>query len=73
MIREHLKKFTKMYNGLNENLEHFVSMFPIHPDYLETFEKVSINEKRVALQTISSEMKKLLNELVPEEEQDLFI
>lgn len=68
LIREHLKKFTKMYNGLNENLEHFVSMFPIHPDYLETFEKVSINEKRVALQTISSEMKKLLNEPVPEEE-----
>ncbi|MFQ7544710.1 MAG: DUF6079 family protein [Turicibacter sp.] len=67
LIREHLNKFTKMYHGLSENMEMYVSMFPIHPDYLETFEKVNIAEKRVVLQTISQEIKKLLDKKVPEE------
>lgn len=67
LIREHLTKFTKMYNGLAENLETYVEMFPIHPSYLETFEQVNIAEKRVVLQTISKEISKLLTLEVPEE------
>lgn len=65
LIREHLNKFTTMYHGLSENMEMYVSMFPIHPHYLETFEKVNIAEKRVVLQTISQEIKKLLDSEVP--------
>ena len=38
-------------------METFVNMYPIHPSYLETFEKVNIAEKRVVLQTISKEIK----------------
>ncbi|PEY26875.1 ATPase [Bacillus anthracis] len=67
LVREHLSKFTKLYNGLAEDMETFVSMYPIHPSYLETFEKVNIAEKRVVLQTISKEIKKLLMLEVPEE------
>ncbi|MBD3107925.1 ATP-binding protein [Bacillus sp. AGMB 02131] len=67
LIREHLKKFTKLYNGLSEDLETYVNMYPIHPAYLETFEKVNIAERRVVLQTISKEIKQLLNKEVPEE------
>ncbi|MGI1798584.1 DUF6079 family protein [Priestia sp. TRN 1309] len=67
LIREHLSKFTKLYNGLGEDMETYVDMFPIHPAYLETFEKVNIAEKRVILQTISKEIKKLLMNEVPEE------
>ncbi|MCH5438466.1 MULTISPECIES: DUF6079 family protein [Bacillus cereus group] len=66
-IREHLSKFTKLYNGLAEEMETFVNMYPIHPSYLETFEKVNIAEKRVVLQTISKEIKKLLTTEIPEE------
>ncbi|MED3643830.1 DUF6079 family protein [Caldifermentibacillus hisashii] len=66
LIREHLSKFTKLYNGLTENMETYVNMFPIHPSYLEMFEQVNIGEKRVALTTISDEIKKLLDEEVPE-------
>ncbi|MGG0250717.1 DUF6079 family protein [Peribacillus frigoritolerans] len=67
LIREHLGKFTKLYNGLGEDMETYVNMFPIHPAYLETFERVNIAEKRVVLQTISKEIKKLLSLDVPEE------
>ncbi|MGY0012770.1 DUF6079 family protein [Bacillus anthracis] len=67
LIREHLNKFTKLYNGLAEDMEMFVNMYPIHPSYLETFEKVNIAEKRVVLQTISKEIKKLLMLEVPED------
>ncbi|AXK17094.1 DUF6079 family protein [Bacillus sp. COPE52] len=67
LVREHLSKFTKLYNGLAEDMETFVNMYPIHPSYLETFEKVNIAEKRVVLQTISKEIKKLLMLEVPEE------
>lgn len=67
LVREHLSKFTKLYNGLAEDMEMFVNMYPIHPSYLETFEKVNIAEKRVVLQTISKEIKKLLMLEVPED------
>ncbi|HLR72039.1 MAG TPA: DUF6079 family protein, partial [Pseudogracilibacillus sp.] len=67
LIREHLSKFTKLYHGLSEQMETFVNMFPIHPAYLEMFEQVSIGEKRVALQTITNEIKKLFEEEVPED------
>lgn len=65
LIREHLSKFTKLYSGLSEQMELFVNMFPIHPAYLEMFERVHIGEKRVALQTITNEIRKLLKEKVP--------
>ncbi|MFC4660780.1 DUF6079 family protein [Oceanobacillus aidingensis] len=67
LIREHLGKFKKLYNGLSEELETYVNLFPIHPAYLEMFERVHIGEKRVALQTITGEIRKLLTEEVPED------
>ncbi|PEK99501.1 DUF6079 family protein [Bacillus sp. AFS017336] len=67
LVREHLSKFNKLYNGLSEDMETYVELYPIHPAYLETFEKVNIAEKRVVLQTISKEIKKLLQAEVPEE------
>ncbi|WP_003539947.1 DUF6079 family protein [Desulfotomaculum nigrificans] len=65
LIREHLQKFTTHYEKLNERLEEYVALFPIHPAYLATFEKVMVAEKRVILKTISNEMKKLLAQEVP--------
>lgn len=68
LIREHLQKFTSLYEKLNENIEKYVDLFPIHPAYLATFEKVSVAEKRVILKTISREMKKILDDEVPVEQ-----
>lgn len=71
LIREHLQKFTSLYDKLNERIEEFVSLFPVHPSYLATFEKVIVAEKRVILKTISSEIKKLLEQDVPKDKPGL--
>lgn len=71
LIREHLQQFTKLYAKLNEEMEQYVELFPIHPAYLSTFEKVMVTEKRVALKTISNEIKKLLDQPVPEDRPGL--
>jgi hypothetical protein len=71
LIREHLQKFSTLYDKLSERLEEYVALFPIHPAYLATFEKVIVAEKRVILKTISSEMKKILNQEVPLEQPGL--
>ncbi len=71
LIREHLQKFTSLYDKLNERIEEFVSLFPVHPSYLATFEKVIVAEKRVILKTISSEIKKLLEQEVTKDKPGL--
>lgn len=70
-IRQHLEKFTPMYGGMAERIDEFVRLFPIHPVYLETFEKLSIAEKREVLKTITAEMRRLLDLDVPTDETGL--
>ena len=67
-IREHLQKFTNLYGKLNEQLEKYVELYPIHPAYLATFERVTVAEKRVILKTLSREMRNLLNVEVPNDQ-----
>ncbi len=70
-IREHLEKFTPLYDSMAERLDEFVQLYPIHPAYLEKFELISIAEKREILKTLSAEMRRLLDEDVPEGETGL--
>ena len=70
-IREHLQKFTPLYGGMAERLEEFVTLFPVHPTYLEVFEAISIAEKREVLKTLSAEMKRLHDEDVPSDQPGL--
>ncbi len=65
MIRDHLQRFTPAYEGMAENFESFVSLFPVHPSYLKTFELVTLVEKRKVLTTLSDEMRDVLNHDVP--------
>src|SRR5271157_1571382 len=65
-IREHLQKFTPLYGGMAERLEEFVRLFPVHPTYLEVFEAISIAEKREVLKTLSAEIKRRLDDNVPQ-------
>src|SRR5438132_7705805 len=41
-IRDYLDNFTKFYGNMAERLDDFASLFPIHPDYIETFERIPI-------------------------------
>lgn len=64
-IREHLSFFSKFYDRMNERMDEFVRLFPVHPDYIDVFERVTAIEKREVLKTLSLAMKKLLNQPVP--------
>lgn len=70
-IREYLIPFAKYYGGLNERLDEFVRLFPVHPDYIDTFERVTVVEKREVLKTLSLGMKGILNKDVPTDEPGL--
>jgi len=64
-IREYLSPFAKYYSRMNERMDEFVRLFPVHPDYIDTFERVTAVEKREVLKTLSLAMKKLLNQEIP--------
>ena len=71
IIREYLTPFAKYYGNLNERMDEFVRLFPVHPDYIDTFERVTVVEKREVLKTLSISMKRVLNKEVPENEPGL--
>ncbi len=64
-IREYLTPFAKFYGHMNERMDEYVRLFPVHPDYIDTFERVTAVEKREVLKTLSLSMKKLLDKDVP--------
>jgi len=66
-IREYLTPFAKFYGRMNERMDEFVRLFPVHPDYIDTFERVTAVEKREVLKTLSLAMKKLLDQNVPDD------
>ncbi len=70
-IREYLMPFAKFYGHMNERMDEFVRLFPAHPDYIDTFERVTAVEKREVLKTLSLAMKKLLDQEVPEDRPGL--
>lgn len=70
-IREFLTPFAKFYGHMNERMDEFVRLFPVHPDYIDTFERVTAVEKREVLKTLSLAMKKLLDQEVPEDRPGL--
>jgi uncharacterized protein DUF6079 len=65
LVREHLQRFAKLYGSMNERLDEFVRLFPVHPAYLDTFERVYVAEKREILKTLSVAMKRLVDQEVP--------
>jgi Family of unknown function (DUF6079) len=64
-IREYLTPFAKFYGSMNERMDEYVRLFPVHPDYLKTFEQIHFTEKRGALKTIESAMLASLDQEVP--------
>jgi len=71
LIRAHLQRFTSLYDGMAERLDEFVALFPVHPAYVRTFERITPVEKREILKTLSREMEALLDRDVPAEEPGL--
>lgn len=65
IIKEHLEKFTSSYGEMNERLNEYIDLFPIHPAYLDTFERIYFVENRQILKTISSDISKILEKELP--------
>ena len=70
-IRRHLIPFSRFYGQLNERMDEFVRLFPVHPEYIDTFERVTAVEKREVLRTLSLAMKRMLSLNVPEDQPGL--
>lgn len=71
IIRDYLTPFAKYYGGMNERMEEYVRLFPVHPDYIDIFERVTVVEKREVLKTLSMCMKDILDKDVPQDEPGL--
>ena len=71
LIREHLTQFAPLYGSMNERLDEFVRLFPVHPAYLETFERVYVAEKREVLKTLSTAIRRVIDQEVPDDEPGL--
>jgi hypothetical protein len=65
LIRAHLEPFAPLYGSMNERMAEFVRLYPVHPAYLETFERVYVAEKREVLKTLSAAIRALLDQDVP--------
>lgn len=70
-IRDYLMPFAKYYGDLNEHMDEFVRLFPVHPNYIDTFECVTVVEKREVLKTLSMSMKGILGKDIPQDEPGL--
>ncbi len=73
-IREYLQQFTPCFDRMNERLDEFVRMFPVHPDYINTFERVrgAGIEQRQVLRSLSRQMQALMEQVVPTEKPGVF-
>lgn len=67
-VRDHLRPFEPLYEGLAERMDEFAALFPIHPAYIETFQEIFVAEKRQVLATFSRAMEARLNDEVPPDE-----
>ncbi len=67
MIREHLEKFSGLYGGMSSKMEDFVDLFPIHPSYIDVFNKIYVIENRHILKNISMTIKDIFDTDVPED------
>jgi hypothetical protein len=65
-IRTYLTKFAKFYSSMNERMDEYVRLFPVHPEYIGTFERLVFTEKRGALVTLRDQIQAILNTDVPE-------
>ncbi|EDN70961.1 vrlK [Beggiatoa sp. PS] len=65
-IENYLNQFAPCYSNMNERMAEFVALFPIHPDYIDTFERITLVEKREILKTLERGVQTLACTEVPQ-------
>lgn len=66
LIRKHLEKFSNLYTGMSSKMDEFVDLFPIHPSYIDVFNKIYLIENRHILKNISLTIRDIFDTDVPE-------
>lgn len=66
LIRSHLEQFSELYAGMVNRMDEFVDMFPIHPAYVDIFNKVYLIENRHILKNISVTIREIFDKELPE-------
>lgn len=66
LIREHLQKFCSLYSNMSERMEEYVNLYPIHPSYIDVFNKIYIIENRHILKNISEIIKRIIENEITE-------
>lgn len=64
-IREYLSRFAPFYSNLTERMDEFVQLFPVHPDYIDAFDRITFAEKREVLKTLTASIRNILDCDVP--------
>jgi hypothetical protein len=65
-IREHLLKYAHLFEGINTNLNEFIELFPVHPNYVSYFEKIKHGKhQREILKVLSHKFEDILENEVP--------
>lgn len=72
LIRKHLEKFSSLYGGMSAHMDEFVELFPIHPAYIDVFNKVYLVENRHILKNISKVIRDLFDKDVPEDAPGIY-
>lgn len=71
-IRQHLSQFTVMFPHMNNNLDTYVNLFPVHPSYFENFSLIRIGKsQREVLKTLSRKFASIMEDEVPDAEPGL--
>jgi len=66
-VREHLLQFCSLYSNMSERIEEYVDLFPIHPSFIDVFNKIYIIENRHILKNISEILRRILNDEIPKD------
>jgi len=65
-IRDHLIKFAHLFEGINTNLNDFIDLFPVHPNYVSYFEKIKHGKsQREILKVLSVKFEDIFELEVP--------
>jgi hypothetical protein len=65
-IRDHLLKFAHIFEGINTNLNEFIDLFPVHPNYVSYFEKIKHGKsQREILKVLTEKFEDILDQDVP--------
>lgn len=71
-IREHVLEFSHLFDGINNHLNKYVNLFPVHPDYIDQFEQIKHGKsQREILKVLSIKFKELADQKVPSDSPGL--